>query len=46
MARQGLPYLETIKKKTSEMAYGQGYNTVKPMADMSNLNASKKKKKK
>ena len=29
------------------MAYGQGYNTVKPVADMSNrdLQASKKKKK-
>ena len=41
-------FIETIKKKTSEMAYGQGYNTVKPMADMSNrdLQASKKKKKK
>ena len=39
-------FIENIKKKTSEMAYGQGYNTAKPMADMSNLNASKKKKKK
>ena len=41
-------FIENIKKKTSEMAYGQGYNTVKPMADMSNrdLQASKKKKKK
>ena len=31
-----------------DMTYGQGYNTVKPMADMSNkdLQASKKKKKK
>ena len=38
-------FIENIKKKTSEMAYGQGYNTVKPVADMSNLNASKKKKK-
>ena len=40
-------FIENIKKKTSEMAYGQGYNTVKPMADMSNKNlqASKKKKK-
>ena len=39
--------IENIKKKTSEMAYGQGYNTAKPMADMSNrdLQASKKKKK-
>ena len=41
-------FIENIKKKTAEMAYGQGYNTAKPMADMSNrdLQASKKKKKK
>ena len=41
-------FIESIKKKTSEMAYGQGYTTAKPMADMSNrdLQASKKKKKK
>ena len=41
-------FIENIKKKTSEMAYGKGYNTAKPMADMSNrdLQASKKKKKK
>ena len=41
-------FIENVKKKASEMAYGQGYNTVKPMADMSNRNlqASKKKKKK
>ena len=41
-------FIENIKKKTSEMAYGQGYNTAKPMADMSNrdMQASKKKKKK
>ena len=39
-------FIENIKKKTFEMSYGQGYNTVKPVADMSNLNASKKKKKK
>ena len=39
-------FIENIKKKASEMSYGQGYNTVKPVADMSNLNASKKKKKK
>ena len=38
-------FIETIKKKTSEMAYGQGYNTAKPMADMSNRNMPKKKKK-
>ena len=34
--------------KKSEMAYGQGFDTMKPVADMSNkdLQASKKKKKK
>ena len=42
----GSKFIENIKKKTTEMAYGQGFDTVKPMADMSNLNASKKKKKK
>ena len=36
-------FIESIKKKTSEMAYGQGFDTAKPMAD---LQASKKKKKK
>ena len=41
-------FIENIKKKTTEMAYGQGFDTAKPMADMSNrdLQASKKKKKK
>ena len=41
-------FIETIKKKSIEieMAYGSGHDTAKPMADMSNLNASKKKKKK
>ena len=41
-------FIETIKKKSieTEMAYGSGHDTAKPMADMSNLNASKKKKKK
>ena len=41
-------FIDNIKKKTAEMAYGQGYNTAKPMADKSNrdLQASKKKKKK
>ena len=38
-------FIENIKKKTSEMAYGQGYNTAKPIADMSNRNMPKKKKK-
>ena len=39
-------FIENIKKKTTEVVYGQGFDTAKPMADMSNLNASKKKKKK
>ena len=41
-------FIENVKKKTSEMAYGHGFDTAKPMADMSNKNlqASKKKKKK
>ena len=38
-------FIENIKKKTTERAYGQ-VDTAKPMADLSNLNASKKKKKK
>ena len=38
-------FIENIKKKTSEMAYGQGYDTAKPMADLSNRNMPKKKKK-
>ena len=38
-------FIENIKKKTTEMAYGQGYTTAKPMADMSNRNMPKKKKK-
>ena len=42
----GSKFIENIKKKTTEMAYGQGFDTVKPVADMSNLSASKKKKKK
>jgi len=39
-------FINNIKKKTIEMAYGHGFDTVKPTADMSKLNASKKKKKK
>ena len=41
-------FIENVKKKTSEMSYAPGYDTAKPMADMSNRNlqASKKKKKK
>ena len=38
-------FIENIKKKTAEMAYGQGYDTAKPMADLSNRNMPKKKKK-
>ena len=38
-------FIENIKKKTSEMAYGPGFDTAKPMADMSNKNMPKKKKK-
>ena len=39
-------FIENIKKKASEAVFGMGYDTAKPVADMSNLNASKKKKKK
>ena len=41
-------FIENIKKKASEVAYGHGFDTMKPMADISNrdLQASKKKKKK
>ena len=39
-------FINDVKKKTIEMAYGHGFDTVKPMADMSNINSSKKKKKK
>ena len=44
----GSKFIENIKKKTTEVAYGHGFDIVKPMADMSNrdLQASKKKKKK
>ena len=38
-------FIENIKKKTTEVVYGQGYDTAKPMADMSNRNMPKKKKK-
>ena len=34
-------FIENIKKKTAEMAYGSGYDTAKPMAAM---NTKKKKK--
>ena len=36
-------FIENIKNKTTEVAYGQGFDTMKPMAD---LQASKRKKKK
>ena len=41
-------FIENIKKKAVETAYGQGFDTAKPMADLSNRNlqTSKKKKKK
>ena len=41
-------FIENIKKKAIETAYGQGFDTAKPMADLSNRNlpAAKKKKKK
>ena len=41
-------FIEKIKRKTTEIAYGQGFDIVKPVVDMSNqsLQASKKKKKK
>ena len=39
----GSKFIENIKNKTIEMAYGHGFDTAKPMAD---LQASKKKKKK
>ena len=41
-------FIENIKKKASEVAYGHGFDTMKPMADISNrdLQASKKKKRK
>ena len=38
-------FIENIKNKTTEMAYGPGYDTAKPMADLSNKNMPKKKKK-
>ena len=39
-------FIEAIKKKTVEMAYGAGYDTARPMAAMNpNPKASKKKKK-
>ena len=44
----GSKFIENIKKKTIEVAYGHGFDIMKPMVDMSNrdLQASKKKKKK
>lgn len=36
-------FIESVKDKSinTEMAYGQGFDTAKPMADMSNINAAK-----
>ena len=36
-------FIEDVKDKTlnTEMAYGQGFDTAKPMADMSNINSAK-----
>ena len=44
----GSKFIENIKKNTIEVASGHGFDTMKPMVDMSNRNlqASKKKKKK
>ena len=41
-------FIDKIKKKTMQMSYGHGFDTARPMADLSNRNfqASKKKKKK
>ena len=44
-SKKSSKFIENVKKKTTEMAYGQGYTTAKPMADMSNRNMPKKKKK-
>ena len=38
---QSSKFIENIKSKTTEMSYSQGFDTMKPMAD---LQASKKKK--
>ena len=39
----GSKFIENIKKKAAEMTYAQGFDTMKPVAD---LQSSKKKKKK
>ena len=41
-ARNKSKFIEKIK----EVAYGQGYDTIKPVADIQPVNAAKKKKKK
>ena len=38
--------LEFIEKIKREMSYTHGYDTARPMADLSNINASKKSRKK
>ena len=37
-------FIENIKKKATEVVYAQGYNTAKPMADLSKKKKSFKKK--
>ena len=39
----GSKFIEKIKR---EMSYTHGYDTARPMADLSNINASKKSRKK
>tara|TARA_R110002074_G_scaffold394970_1_gene582821 strand:- start:8 stop:379 length:372 start_codon:yes stop_codon:yes gene_type:complete len=45
---KGSKFIEKVKDDSleTEMAYSQGFDTAKPMADMSNINSSKSKKKK
>ena len=44
MSTRSSKFIENIKKKTTEVAYAQGYDTAKPMADMSNRNMLQKRK--
>ena len=45
---KGSKFIEKVKDDSleTEMAYGNGFSTAKPMSDMSNINSSKSKKKK
>ena len=45
---KGSKFIEKVKDDSleTEMAYGHGFSTAKPMSDMSNINSSKSKKKK